>query len=199
MHRSSIAMRTPLSTALILLATPATAFAAEEGGKVNLLSPNGGLMFWTLLIFIVLLVVLSRYAFKPLVAAVEAREAALESAITNAQQDRDAAAKLLAEQQAQLDAARAEAQKFIADGRATSEKLKASMLEETRAQQQELLERAKRDIENEKLRAIGDLRREAVDLALAGASKLIAKNLDDAGNRKLVEDFLASIPAAGTR
>ena len=199
MHRSSIAMRTPLSTALILLATPATAFAAEEGGKVNLLSPNGGLMFWTLLIFIVLLVVLSRYAFKPLVAAVEVREAALESAITKAQQDRDAAAKLLAEQQAQLDAARAEAQKFIADGRATSEKLKASMLEETRAQQQELLERAKRDIENEKLRAIGDLRREAVDLALAGASKLIAKNLDDAGNRKLVEDFLASIPAAGTR
>lgn len=199
MHRSSIAMRTPLSTALILLATPATAFAAEEGGKVNLLSPNGGLMFWTLLIFIVLLVVLSRYAFKPLVAAVEAREAALESAITKAQQDRDAAAKLLAEQQAQLDAARAEAQKFIADGRATSEKLKATMLEETRAQQQELLERAKRDIENEKLRAIGDLRREAVDLALAGASKLIAKNLDDAGNRKLVEDFLASIPAAGTR
>ncbi|HNV77716.1 MAG TPA: F0F1 ATP synthase subunit B [Gemmatimonadaceae bacterium] len=192
-------MRTPLSTALILLATPATAFAAEEGGKVNLLSPNGGLMFWTLLIFIVLLVVLSRYAFKPLVAAVEAREAALESAITKAQQDRDAAAKLLAEQQAQLDAARAEAQTFIADGRATSEKLKASMLEETRAQQQELLERAKRDIENEKLRAIGDLRREAVDLALAGASKLIAKNLDDAGNRKLVEDFLASIPAAGTR
>ena len=73
------------------------------------------------------------------------------------------------------------------------------MLEETRAQQQELLERAKRDIENEKLRAIGDLRREAVDLALAGASKLIAKNLDDASNRKLVEDFLASIPAAGTR
>lgn len=199
MHRSSIAMRTPLSTALILLATPATAFAAEEGGKVNLLSPNGGLMFWTLLIFIVLLVVLSRYAFKPLVAAVEAREAALESAITKAQQDRDAAAKLLAEQQAQLDAARAEAQKFIADGRATSEKLKATMLEETRAQQQELLERAKRDIENEKLRAIGDLRREAVDLALAGASKLIAKNLDDASNRKLVEDFLASIPAAGTR
>lgn len=192
-------MRTPLCTALVLLATPATAFAAEEGGKVNLLSPNGGLMFWTLLIFIVLLIVLSRFAFKPLVAAVEAREAALEAAITKAQQDREAASKLLAEQQAQLDAARAEAQKYIADGRATSEKLKASMLEETRAQQQEMIERAKRDIENEKQRAIGDLRREAVDLALAGAGKLIAKNLDDAGNRKLVEDFLASIPAAGSR
>lgn len=192
-------MRTPLCTALVLLATPATAFAAEEGGKVNLLSPNGGLMFWTLLIFIVLLIVLSRFAFKPLVAAVEAREAALEAAITKAQQDREAASKLLADQMAQLEAARAEAQKYIADGRATSEKLKASMLEETRAQQQEMIERAKRDIENEKQRAIGDLRREAVDLALAGAGKLIAKNLDDAGNRKLVEDFLASIPAAGSR
>ncbi len=192
-------MRTPLCTALVLLATPATAFAAEEGGKVNLLSPNGGLMFWTLLIFIVLLIVLSRFAFKPLVAAVEAREAALEAAINKAQQDREAASKLLAEQVAQLEAARAEAQKYIADGRATSEKLKASMLEDTRAQQQEMIERAKRDIENEKQRAISDLRREAVDLALAGAGKLIAKNLDDAGNRKLVEDFLASIPAAGSR
>lgn len=192
-------MRTPLCTALVLLATPATAFAAEEGGKVNLLSPNGGLMFWTLLIFIVLLIVLSRFAFKPLVAAVEAREAALEAAINKAQQDRDAASKLLAEQVAQLEAARAEAQKYIADGRATSEKLKASMLEDTRAQQQEMIERAKRDIENEKQRAISDLRREAVDLALAGAGKLIAKNLDDAGNRKLVEDFLASIPSAGSR
>lgn len=192
-------MRTPLRTALVLLATPATAFAAEEGGKVNLLSPSYGLMFWTLLIFVVLLVVLSRFAFKPLVAAVEAREAALEAAINKAQQDREAASKLLAEQVALLEAARAEAQKYIADGRATSEKLKATMLEETRAAQQEMIERAKRDIENEKQRAIGDLRREAVDLALAGAGKLIAKNLDDAGNRKLVEDFLASIPAAGSR
>ena len=192
-------MRPSFLSALLVLATPATAFAAEEGGKVNLLSPNGGLMFWTLLIFVVLLIVLSRFAFKPLVAAVEAREASLEAAITKAAQDRDAAARLLAEQQAQLEAARAEAQKYIADSRVTAEKLKTSMLEETRAQQQEMLDRARRDLENEKVRAIAELRREAVDLALAGAGKLIAKNLDDAANRKLVEDFLASIPAAGPR
>lgn len=192
-------MRSSLLSALLVLAFPATAFAAEEGGKVNLLSPNGGLMFWTLLIFIVLLIVLSRFAFKPLIQAVEAREASLEAMLTKAQQDRDAAAKLLAEQQAHLDASRVEAQKFIADGRATAEKLKNSMLEETKAQQQEMIERARRDIENEKVRAIADLRREAVDLALAGAGKLIARNLDDAGNRKLVEDFLASIPSTGTR
>ncbi len=192
-------MRTLILTSLLALGTPATAIAAEEGGKVNLLSPNTGLMFWTLLIFIVLLIVLSRYAFKPLIAAVEAREASLEAALTQAQQDRESAARLLAEQQQQLDAARAEAQRFIAEGRATAEKLKASMLEETKAQQQELLERAKRDLEGEKVRAIADLRREAVDLALAGAGKLIARNLDDAANRKLVEDLLATIPSAGTR
>lgn len=192
-------MRTLILSSLLVLGTPAAVTAAETGGKVDLLSPNGGLMFWTLLIFIVLLIVLSRYAFKPLIAAVEAREASLEAAITQAQQDRDAAAKLMAEQQQQLEAARAEAQRFIAEGRATAEKLKASMLEETRAQQQELLERAKRDLEGEKVRAIADLRREAVDLALAGAGKLIARNLDDAANRKLVEDFLATIPAAGKR
>ncbi len=194
-----LSMRPLALSFLLSLATPTLAFAAEEGGKPNLLSPNGGVMFWTLLIFVVLLIVLSKYAFKPLIAAVEAREEALEAAIAAARNDREAAAKLLAEQQQALDAARAEAQKFIADGRATSEKLRASMLEETKAAQQDLLERARRDIEGEKVRAIADLRREAVDLALAGAGKLIARNLDDAGNRKLVEDFLASIPAAGAK
>lgn len=176
---------------------PSLAVAAEGGGKVNLLSPNGGVMFWTLLIFILLLIVLSRFAFKPLIAAVEAREHALEAAIASAQRDREEAATLLAEQRANLDASRAEAQRFVAEGRATAEKVRLSMLEETKAAQQELLDRARRDIDGEKSRAIAELRREAVDLALAGAGKLIAKNLDDAGNRKLVEDFLASIPATG--
>ncbi|MBL8982099.1 MAG: F0F1 ATP synthase subunit B [Gemmatimonadetes bacterium] len=188
-------MRARFALSMIPL-LPTVALAAE-GEKTNLLMPAGGLMFWTLVIFVLLMVVLTKFAYKPLLEAVEAREAALEAAISSAQADRDAAAKLLAEQQAALDAARAEAQRFIADGRATSEKLKASMLEETKAQQQEMLERARRELENEKVRAIAEMRREAVDLALAGASKVIGKNLDDTSNRKLVEDFLASIPAQG--
>jgi F-type H+-transporting ATPase subunit b len=73
------------------------------------------------------------------------------------------------------------------------------MLDATRAQQVELLERAKRDIEGEKTRAIAELRREAIDLAIAGASKVIERNLDDAGNRALVEGFLASIPSGAAR
>ena len=165
-----------------------------EAAKGGLLSPSGGLMFWTLIIFILLLVVLSRSAFKPMIAAVAAREKALEEAIAKAAADRDAAAKILAEHQAQLDNARSEAQKLIVEGRQVGEKIRAEMVEETRGQQQEMLERARREIDSEKQRAIADLRREAVDLAIAGAGKVIEKNLDDASNRKIVESFLASVP-----
>lgn len=180
-------------------AAPLLAQEGEAHAPVNLLSPSGGVMFWTLLIFIVLLVVLSRFAFKPLTAAVEARERLLEETIAGAKRDREAAAKLLEEQTKALEAARADAQRVIAEGRVTAEKLRAEMLEHTKEQQQELLARARTEIDNERKRAINDLRREAVELALAGASKVIERNLDDQTNRRLVESFLASVPAGAVR
>lgn len=172
----------------------AAAAEGAEAAKGGLLSPSGGLMFWTLIIFVILAFILSKFAFKPITEAVEAREKALEDAIAGAKADREAAAKLLAEHQAQIESARAEAQKMIVEGRQIGEKIRAEMVEETRGQQQEMLERARREIEAEKQRAIADLRREAVDLAIAGASKVIEKNLDDASNRQIVESFLSSIP-----
>src|SRR5215211_7413291 len=168
--------------------------AAAEGAKEGLLTPHGGLMFWTLLIFLAVWFILAKFAFKPITAAVEAREKALEDAIAGAKTDREEAAKILAEHRRQIEAARGDAQKMIAEGRAIGDKLRAEMIEETRAQQQEMLERARREIEGEKVRAIAELRREAVDLAIAGASKVIEKNLDDDSNRRIVESFLASIP-----
>jgi F-type H+-transporting ATPase subunit b len=188
-------MRSFLTRALLLVAvTAAPALASGgEAPKGGLLSPVGGLMFWTLVVFAILFFVLSKFAFKPILAAVEGREQDLRDAMDKAKADRDAAAALMAEQQKQLDAARADAQKIIADGRSTAEKMRADLLEQTRAQQADMLERAKRDIESEKQAAIADLRREAVDLAIAGASKVIEKNLDDASNRTLVENYLASI------
>jgi F-type H+-transporting ATPase subunit b len=182
-----------------LLLTPAAARAAQEGGSPNLLSPAGGLMFWTLLVFLVLMFVLSRFAFKPLLAAVEARERSLRNALDAAEQSMAAANRAMDEAKRQLESARGEAQRIIAEGRTTSEKMKAEMLEATRLQQQELMERAKRDIEQEKVRAIAELRREAVDLAIAGASKVVEKNLDSSANRQLVESFLGSIPAQPKR
>jgi len=102
-------------------------------------------------------------------------------------------AALLEEQRAQIEAARGEAQKLIAEGRATGDGMRATMLEETRKQQQDLLDRARRDIEAEKSKAIAELRMEAVDLAIAAAGKAIEKNLDDAQNRKLVESYLTTM------
>ncbi len=187
-------MRTFLRSAALLavLAAPALA-AADADGPVNLLKPEWGLMFWTLIIFSLFAFVIAKFAIGPLTQAVAAREAVLREALQSAQADRAEAQRLLAEQKAQLDAARAEGQKFIADGRAIAEQMRADMLAETKQQQDELMARARRDIETEKTKAISELRREAVDLALSGASKLIEKNLDDATNRKLVEDFLATV------
>ena len=193
-------MRKALLSTLLLVSSASPLLAQEgaaAGGNTNLLDPHYGLMVWTLVIFVILLFVLSKFAFGPLTEAVAAREKALEDAIQGAKRDRESASKLLAEQQAAIEAARAEAQRYIAEGRAAGDKLREDMLKQTHLQQQELLERARRDIEGEKTRAILELRREAVDLAIAGASKVIEQNLDEAGNRRLVESFLAGIGTDG--
>ena len=171
--------------------------AAVQEEKADLLTPNGGLMFWTIVIFALLLVILSRFAFKPMLAAVEARERSLQDAIDAAKRDREEAARILAEHRAALEKSRGEAQKLIADGRSTAEKLRNDLLEQTKAQQQEMLDRARREIETEKVNAIASLRREAVDLAIAGAGKVIERNLDNEANRKLVENFLGSVTIGG--
>jgi F-type H+-transporting ATPase subunit b len=181
----------------VLVAVTAVPLLAQEAGKAaddtNLLAPRAGLMFWTLVIFTVLFFTLARFAFGPLTQLVRDREKALEDALASARRDRDEAARILGETKAALEAARVEAQKFIAEAHVTADKLRGQLLEETKKQQDELLARAKRDIGTEKTRAIAELRSEAIDLALKGASRVIEKNLDDATNRKLVEDFLKTV------
>ena len=191
-------MRTPIRSLVLaaLLGAPAPAFA-QEAHKADLLSPNYGLMVWTLVIFVILLFILSRYAFKPITAAVEARERALQDAIDSAKRDRDEAALLLAQHRANLDASRAEGQKLIADARAAAERVRAELVEQAHAEQTRMLERARAEIEAERAKAVADLRRQAVDLAIVGAGKVIGQNLDRDANRKLVESFLESVsPAA---
>ena len=172
--------------------------AQESGSGGNILTPNGGLMIWTLVIFVVLLVVLSKYAFRPITAAVAAREKSLEDALEQAKQDRAEAAAHLAEQRQLLERAHGDAQRLLAEARTTGDTVRQQLLAQTHAQQQDVLERARKEIDDERMRAIADLRREAVDLAILGAGRVIEKNLDDATNRKLVDEFLAGLkpPAA---
>ena len=190
-------MRT-LRRSLALLVISATPAAAEEVKK-SLLEPSYGLMVWTLVIFVILVGILSKYAFGPITAAVVAREKALEDAINAAKRDREEAASVLAEHRAKLDALHGEGQKIIADARVAAERVRSELVEQAHAEQASMLARARQEIESEKVRAIAELRREAVDLAIAGASKVIEKNLDQTSNRQLVESFLASVtPAAVT-
>lgn len=191
-------MRKTLFGLAALISVAASPLAAQEaeGAGGGILSPNAGVMVWTLVIFIVLMFVLSRFAFKPLTAAVEARELALQQALDEARRDREEASKMLEEQRRAIEAAHVEAQRFIAEGRAAGEKMRAGMIEQTHAEQQQMLERARAEIGAERDRAIADLRREAVDLAIRGASKVIEKNMDDESNRRLVEDFLSSLQTA---
>jgi len=186
-------MRTLFRSLALSALIAAPALAQEEAPKTNLLAPNLGLMAWTLIIFVILAFVLSRFAFGPITAAVRARELALEEAIASAKRDREEAARLLSEQRAALDATRGEAQKLIADARTAAERVRAELIEQAHTEQANMLDRARREIESERDRAIAQLRKEAVDLALAGASKVIEQNLESEKNRQLVESYLASI------
>jgi F-type H+-transporting ATPase subunit b len=156
-------------------------------------------MIWTLLIFIVLMAILTRYAFRPITAAVERREQALEAALMQATRDREEAAARLAEQRALVEQAHGEAARVVAEARAAAERVRTDLMTQAHADQQQLLQRAREEIDGERRRAIADLRREAVDLAILGAGKVIERNLDDTANRALVEKFLSEIPTSPAR
>ncbi len=186
-------MRSMAYTVPMMLAASPLLAQEGQGAGSSLVSLKNNLMFWTLLIFLVLFYLLTKFAFKPITAAVEAREKSLEEALAAAKHDRDEAATLLAEHRAQIEAAHGEAQKVIADARGIAEQLRTDMLEKARGEQQAAVERAVQEIEREKERAVADLRREAVEMAIAGASRVIEENLDSDKNRKLVENFLSTM------
>ena len=187
-------MRTLLLSLALISANAAPLLAQEAEQQTPIMAIRVNLMLWTLVIFLLLFWLLKRYAFPAILGAVEKREKALEEALESAKRDREEAQRILAEQRQQIEAARGDAQKLIAEGRAVAEKMRSDMLEQTHQEQQTMLERARREIDAERDRAIAQLRREAVNLALAGASKVIEQNLDNTKNRQLVESFLSSIP-----
>jgi F-type H+-transporting ATPase subunit b len=192
-------MRT-LLISLALSVTNAGILLAQETEQASsgLMAIRVNLMLWTLVIFLILFFLLKRFAFPAILGAVESRERALQEALDSAKRDREEAQRLLDEHRRRIEEARGEAQKLIADGRAIAEKMRNDLIEQTHQEQQAMLERARREIETEKERAVAQLRREAVNLAIAGASKVIEQNLDNTRNRQLVESFLSSLPEMST-
>jgi len=191
-------MRTLLLSLVLTTANAGVLLAQETGQASPIMALRLNLMLWTLVIFGLLYFLLRWKAFPMILGAVEQRERSLQEAIESAKRDREEAQRLLEEHRRRIEAARDEAQKLIADGRAVADKMRNDLIEQTHREQQGMLERARREIETEKERAVTQLRREAVNLAIAGASKVIEQNLDNNKNRQLVESFLSSLPELNT-
>src|SRR3989441_3064597 len=186
-------MRNAVWLALALAGSVAPRAAAQEPGGGGLLTVEGGLVIWTLIVFGLLLYVLKRSAWPVLLQAVREREQRLERQLAEAAQAREEAARLLEEQKEALERARAVAQEIVTKAKAVAEKERAALLAKAREEYEQDLARAKKDIEEEKAKAILALRREAVDLSIAAASRLIEQNLDSEANKRLALEYLASL------
>lgn len=169
--------------------------AAAEGGEGGMgpFKVEGGLIFWTWLVFLALFLVLRKFAWPMILKATEERERKIQAQLAEAEK-LNAEAKGLLEQQTKLLAeARGMAQTMLAGAKATAEKERAAGLEKGKQAQEALLERARRDIAGERDKAIAELRREAVELALGAASKVIGQRLDTEADRRIVLDYLAKL------
>lgn len=169
--------------------------AEGHAGPASPFEVNFGLFFWTWVVFFALLYLLKKFAWPPLVKATVEREKRIQALLEEAEQRNKEAHALLLEHEKLLADTRAKAHSIVAEAKDLAEKERAVAMEKTRQEQEELLERARRDIAGERDRAVAELRREAVDLSLAAASKLIQTRLDSDTDRKLVQEYLASLDA----
>jgi F-type H+-transporting ATPase subunit b len=176
-----------MTTMLLMLA------ASGEGGDASPFAVNFGLFFWTWLVFLALMFLLQKFAFPAILKATEDREQTIARQLDEAAKANTEAKALLEENRKLLAAARGQAQALVAEAKTAAEKERTNAVEKTRHEQEELLARARREISAEREKAIADLRREAVDLSLAVAGKLISQKLDGASDRTLVEGYLASL------
>jgi len=179
---------------LALIAVPASPLAAQDGGLFAL---DPGLSIWTIIVFLLVLFILGKFAWGPILSAVDAREEGIRDSIEEAKRAQAEATALLEEHRAQLADSRRQAQELVAEGRAAGERLRKEVEAKAREEAEQLLERARREIGRETDRAMEQLRTEAVDLALAAASQVLGERLDASADRELVERFLGEI-ATGT-
>ena len=186
-------MKNPLPVLAPLAVLLVPALPAQEEHAAGPLTVEFGLMFWTIIVFVALLLVLWKFAWPAILGAVEAREKALEEQLAAAQRDRAEAAQLLEEHRKLVSDAKAQSHGLVVEARQLAEKERAVAMEKTKQEQEELLARARREIGAERDRAVADLRREAVDLSLAAASKLVGQRLDGDADRKIVLDYLATL------
>jgi F-type H+-transporting ATPase subunit b len=166
----------------------------QEGAQVATpFDINTGVIFWTVVIFALLMILLWRFAWPSILKSVEERERRIQKQLADAERANTEAQRLLEEHKKTIAGARTEAQDMIAKAKAVAQKERELLLAKAREEYEGLLARARKDIDAEKEKAIVALRREAVELSIAAAAKVIEANLDTEANRRLVTDYLATL------
>src|SRR5262252_8579369 len=158
-----------------------------------LLRPDPGLFIWTILTFLVLLALLAKFAWRPLLEALESRQNAIRKSLDDAQQARQELERLNQESALILNKARAEADQIIVSGRSDAERLREDMRQKAKAEADGIVKNAERQIQLETARALQQIRSEAVDLSVMIASKLIQRNLTKEDNERLIEEALKQV------
>ena len=177
--------------AFALFALPV--YAAEEEAALSPFAGNFGNALWTVGIFLIVVFVLGKFAWGPVLSLLQEREAFIHQSLSAAKHDREEAEARLKEYTAQLQAARTEAATIVADARRDAEKLREELRGKAKAEAETLIKNAERQIQLETGRALQQIRHEAVDLSVAIASKLIGRNLTREDNERLIEDALKQV------
>ncbi|MGE3539688.1 MAG: F0F1 ATP synthase subunit B [Candidatus Tectimicrobiota bacterium] len=159
-----------------------------------LLNIEPGLLIWTIITFVILLVVLRKVAWGPILAALEQREHTIRSSIGEAQRARQEAERLLAQHQQMLAEANRDVARLLEQGREEAERLRASMTEQARTEAQRLTEVARREIERERQLAMQELKNTAAELALVAAGRLLHTSMTGEDHRRVVNEFLDRFP-----
>ncbi len=152
-----------------------------------------GLFVWTILTFLLLVFILAKFAWKPLLKMLQDREDMVRSSLEDAEKAKSELERLNEESEAIMAKARSEAQSILADGKVAAEKVKDDIIAKSKEQANKIREDAGNQIQVEKDKAISEIKKEVVNLTLLVAEKLIQKNLSDADNKSLIEESLKKV------
>ena len=158
-----------------------------------MLEVHGGLLAWTVLTFVLLLVVLKKVAWGPILDALDARENEIKDALNAAEKAREEAERVSSDYEDSIRKAQAEAQQIISDAKTAGEKVKLDLEAIANEKADEIIEKAKTQIDTERVRVISEIKTVAIEISLSAAAKVIEKNLDSDDNRKLVNEALEGI------
>jgi F-type H+-transporting ATPase subunit b len=180
------------AAAFVLAAAEGATTGADESSNF-LVSPDVGLMIWTLLSFGVALLVLRKYAFPAISSALDKRQRAIEDSIDAANKSKAESEALLAEYRERLKEARAQADEIVASARKSGDEVQRSAAEAGQHKREEMLAQARKDIQGETRRAIQEIRSEVADLTVAATEKVTRKTLTADDQKRLVEDALGEL------